>query len=122
AKFISRSGVSGILAGVYALIGGYIGFRAMNNLEGEPFSFGGEIPDVGFLHQDGTLFQLCIIATLVLILSLGTGILFSVRKARKQRQAIWNPVSRSMLTAIGIPLLAGGLFVLILLSRELYEV
>lgn len=120
AKFISISGISGILAGIYALIGAYVGFRTSYGLS-EQFSFGKEFLYGNVLDQGNTLFRLSLIAFTVLFLSIGTGILFSLKKAKKQKQKIWNHVSRSMLTAIAIPLLTGGLFVLILLGGGLYD-
>lgn len=120
AKFISISGISGILAGIYALIGAYVGFRASYGLS-EQFSFGKEFLYGNVLDQGNTLFRLSLIAFTVLFLSIGTGILFSLKKAKKQKQKILNHVSRSMLTAIAIPLLTGGLFVLILLGGGLYD-
>lgn len=118
AKFISISGISGILAGVYALIGGYVGFSVLTSY-GPQFWFGGG--DYNPITKGNILFNLVLVALGVLILSIGTGVYLSIRKAQKQKQNIWNPVSRSMLSAIAIPLLAGGILALIFLSRGLFD-
>jgi len=65
--------------------------------------------------------QLIPIALGVLLLSVGTAIWLSGRKAQKQKQHIWNPASRGLLKAVGVPLVAGGLFVLVLMGRGGYE-
>jgi len=114
AKFISLSGLSGILAGCYALVGAALAYGVMKSAGGNNFS-GGYTMDVSIAVQ------LIPIALGVLLLSVGTAIWLSGRKAQKQKQHIWNPASRGLLKAVGVPLVAGGLFVLVLMGRGGYE-
>ena len=110
-KFISLSGLSGVLAGIYALMGARFGFRAMENLEGlDP-----NRPDV----KDAVVF-LTLIALAVFILSFVTCYWLSMRKAKKRGENVWNPVSRRLLGAVAVPMITGGLFIAVLLLQQQY--
>src|SRR5687767_3685982 len=109
-KFISLSGLSGILAGVYALAGARFGFRALENLSGASREEA----------REAAMF-LTMIGLIVLILSMLTSYLLSMRKAKKRNENVWNPVSRRLLAASGIPFFTGGLFICILLLKGEYS-
>jgi hypothetical protein len=115
ARFISLSGLSGVLAGVYALIGAFTAYQIV-------FSRyqGLTIRDT-YADQPGIYHQLFFIAVAVLLLSVGTCIWLSIRQAIKKGESYWNPVSRRLLTNMAIPLFTGGSFILILLLRAQYE-
>src|SRR5690606_24666499 len=61
------------------------------------------------------------IALVVLIASLTTGLWMARKKAKKARQYIWNPSSKAMLLVMAIPLMTGGLFSLVLLSKGYFS-
>ena len=104
-KFLSLSGLSGILAGTYALIGAGIVYSMRTRLTSS-------------IRFDSAEFMTIVItAILVLVLSLTTGIIFSIRKARKRQEIIWNQISRLFLTSFMVPLVSGGLFAIILISK-----
>ncbi|MFA7227640.1 MAG: hypothetical protein WC061_01290 [Melioribacteraceae bacterium] len=113
-KFMSLSGWAGIMAGIYALSGTWIAYR-----------FLGFNPDKIFYSITGPgnvssiLPQVIILALLILILSLSTAIYLSYKKANKRNEKIWNATSRRLLTNMAVPLSAGGIFILILLSKGL---
>ncbi len=109
-RFISLSGLSGVFAGVYALIGAGIAH----------FHFMPETSEYGRPDYTGSLDKLqdiVLIAGSVLVLSLATAIFFTTRNAKKKKQKIWDKRSQQMLWNLAIPLLAGGLFLLILLKQ-----
>jgi hypothetical protein len=108
-KFISLSGLSGILAGVYALVGAGIGYEIIYN---NGALRGGYSIDI----------QLFAIALIVLLLSVTTGIVLTARKAQRKGQTIWNQSSRALLKNGLLPLLTGGAFILILLSDGYYHI
>ncbi len=112
-KFISLNGLSGIMAGIYALLGAAYAFNILHN---------GEIRSEGHSYRDDVALPLIIIALAVLVLSVSTGIWLTVRKARRKGLTVWNPSSRSLLLSGGIPLLTGGLFVLILIAHRYFGV
>ena len=59
--------------------------------------------------------MLILIALLVLIASIATGLYLSNKKAKKQGLSLWSPTSRKLVTNMAIPLVTGGLFILIIL-------
>src|ERR1700744_1392543 len=99
-KFISLSGLSGILAGLYALIGAGLAYSILykdapaitDEKIGRGIVAGREISAI-------TL-ELFGIACLVLLLSLITGIILTRNKAKRKGQAIWGRISRSLMKAI----------------------
>lgn len=105
-KFLSLSGLSGVLAGIYALIGGWLACQKLNTGAEEVYS--SIIPDI------------IKIALVVLVASLTTGVVLTVRQAKKNGEQVWNPVSKRLLIHMLIPLITGGLFILILLVKGQY--
>lgn len=109
-KFISLSGLSGVLAGVYALLGAVAAFYVVY-APASPFEYN----DYSTMDID-TIYKVLAIAASVLIFSVATGIFFSSRKAKKHKIAFWNSASKQMVFNISIPLVSGGIFILILLA------
>ena len=116
AKFISLSGLSGILAGIYALIGAGIGYYLVYG------PYGGLEYRNYYITEQEILWKLFLIALIVLVLSLTTGILLTIRKAKKKHQNVWNPSSKKLLSSVVVPLFTGGVFIIILLLRGYYGV
>jgi hypothetical protein len=110
-KFISLSGLSGIMAGIYALIGAYFAYQVVFQ-EGMSLSF-----RKVYLLDYGVMLQLVTIAVAVLIFSIITGIWLTIKQADKKGEKIWNPISKRLLVNMAIPLVTGGLFILILLYK-----
>lgn len=115
-KFISLSGLSGVIAGIYALLGaGYAYYKIYYPYS--PFGF-----RFYYANETQLIVQFLIVALIVLALSIGTGYWFSLRKAKKLGTTIWNRASKQLMTDLLIPLVTGGLFILTLLSRGYYGV
>jgi hypothetical protein len=114
-KFISLSGLSGILAGVYALIGAALAYYQI---------YSGEATRTVEYYQGHfpVVKNLIIIAVVVLAASLATGWWFSFRKAKKLKTKIWNETSRRLLMNLAIPLVVGGIFTLVLVYHGHYNV
>ncbi len=113
-KFISLNGLSGVLAGCYALVGAALGYREVYG-----FSSGVGYRD-HYVNEAEVLVRVVGIALAVLALSIGTGVWLSVRKARRQGHRIWNVASRGLLKAMGIPLVTGGLLIVVQLVKGQY--
>ena len=109
-KFISLSGLSGVLAGLYAL-GGAIAAYFLIHYPLSPFRY-----RIYSVNEPGVLVKLILLAALVFAASLTTGLWLSSRKARKTGQQLWSPATRTILFNISIPLVSGGIFILILLN------
>jgi len=125
-KFISLSGLSGILAGIYALIGaGIVAYFQPALLNpGSPSSYGvtGQVGSIWIRVESTFVIQLVSIAAIVLIASIVTAIILSSRQAKRKGQQMWGKISQSLLFHMAIPLITGGLLILILLSRGYYGI
>jgi hypothetical protein len=110
-KFISLSGLAGVLAGIYALIGATVAYF-MVHYPISPFRY-----RIYSVNDIPTLLKLCLVAALVLIASIATGLWMSFRKAKRLNVTFWNSTSKRLITDLAIPLVTGGLFVLIVLSE-----
>ncbi|RZT93230.1 hypothetical protein EV201_2382 [Ancylomarina subtilis] len=109
-RFISLSGLSGISAGILAILGAYLAYQTIyanqNYLEYRQA-----------ILSSGNLSTLLIIASTTLLLSIASGIFFTTRKARKNNQKLWDLQTKSLLINLFIPLVTGGILCLILLFK-----
>jgi hypothetical protein len=115
-KFISLSGLSGVLAGIYALLGATAAYFIIH-YPVSPFRM-----RIYSVNEPTVLGKLLLIAIVVLIVSISTGLWFSNRKAKKAKVKLWTTVSRQLVVNLAIPLVSGGLFILILLYTGHYGV
>ena len=113
-KFISLSGLSGILAGIYALAGAISAYCLMD----QPINY----DHITFLQLLTVLPYLFIIAALVLVASVATGVYLSYKKAKKKGQPIWGNTSKALLFNMLVPLLTGGLLIIIFLYRGYFGI
>lgn len=109
-RFISLSGLSGVSAGIYALVGAYLAYSLLYQ-ETEFFSYKRVTTDYT------TTIQLISIALGVLILSILTGIWLTTRKARKNKLPVWDQQAKRLLINLFIPLAAGGILCLIFINK-----
>ena len=110
-RFLSLSGLSGILIGIYALIGAFIAYQLI--YYSSPF---------GILFSSLIVPELVFWAVIILILSLVTVVLLTYRRAQKASKKFWNPGSRLMLLNLAIPLTTGGIFVIIFVIQGIYDI
>ena len=112
-RFISLSGLAGVFAGCYAIAGAIISGRLLANQ-------GAVQGAVQVIQIDRDLLvQLFFIAIAVLVLAIGTAVFLTTRKARKNDLNIWDSTSKRLLINFFAPLMAGGLFCLVLLQYKL---
>jgi hypothetical protein len=109
-KFISLSGLSGILAGVYALIGSAAVYYILHKSTSTDLIS-------GILDALENIKYIICIGLAVLLASLITGFVLTYRKAKRKGQSIWGKASRALLFNMSIPILAGGALVVILLYQ-----
>ena len=119
-RFISLSGLSGVSAGICAIIGAFIAHIWL--AEYRLGSIGDSI-DIGREYTRGSLhganpdlkelqLKLVALAFGVLVAALATSTWFTWRKARKSQLPIWDVASKKLAINMAIPLAAGGFFVL----------
>ena len=109
-RFISLSGMSGICAGVFSLIGAYMGFQTIYSSQ----------EYMGYRWENLTnesLISLIGIAVGVIILSIITGIYFNTQKAKALNEELWDHHTKRYLINLSIPLVSGGILCLILLLK-----
>lgn len=117
-RFISLSGFSGVFAGIFALAGAAAAYVYLKMNISTPGYYKYAMdesgnPDLGFF----TFFL--VDALIVLIASIASGSILTIRKAKQKGQPIWDATSKRLLINIMIPLIAGGFFCLILLYHNL---
>lgn len=109
--FLSLSGLSGVLAGVYALMGAagvYVLLQHHYNY-------------YPYVYIESKTFKAIIaIALAVLVASILTAYLFSVRKAKRNGETLVTPTAKRALYNFMIPLLTGGLLSVLLIKNEYY--
>lgn len=111
-RFLSLSGLSGLFAGLIALIGGAVAFflifESNLHLNSEYFT------SLSVSQISNVRMWLIIDSLLVLISAIGVSVFFSYRKSIRQNLKIWTPVSKRMLVNVLVPLITGGIFIIIL--------
>lgn len=106
-RFLSLSGLSGILIGVYAIAGAIIAASLIYLPNGEFRKF----------YVNDILPSLFIIGISVLTLSVATGLILNYRNAKKNNTSIFSTSSIKMMTNIFFPIATGGIFSLIMIYR-----
>lgn len=114
--FISLSGLSGVMAGIYALAGSYIAYRLVY-IEGSIAA-----AREHYIDEQQIIIRLAIVAAVVLVLAIGTGFYLTARKAGKSGRTFADPGFRNLMEHLLIPLATGGIFILILVSRGYYGI
>jgi hypothetical protein len=112
-KFLSLSGLAGIMAGIYALLGAYIAYKF--------FYFN---PDEiwyspALASVSSSLLKVIFLAFIILIMSIGTAMFLSYKKANKKGEKLWNATAKRLLINMAVPLIVGGLLILVLISKGL---
>lgn len=109
-RFLSLSGLSGIFAGVYALIGAYFGHKIIHDYIR---SFWVESSDNSSFTM--IIFKCIVICAVVLTASLITAFILTARRAKKSGQKLFDHTALQLLINLFIPLAAGGLFCIAML-------
>ncbi len=115
-RFISLSGLAGVFAGAYAIIGAIF---AELILSGYGTSYYDSFRSVSGNINKELITDLFLVATGVLVLAIGTAIALTTRKAKGNNDKIWDSRSQRLMINFFAPLLAGGIFCLVLLQYGL---
>jgi len=110
-KFISLSGLSGIFAGLTALVGAYFAHQALKGYIAGDYGYG--------MDADSDIeIDLLKIGISVLIVAVLGGIFFTYRQGKKKNLPLWDNTSKNLIINLFIPLFTGGLFVIGLLLNH----
>jgi hypothetical protein len=112
-RFISLSGLSGVAAGISALLGAAV---VKWHLDTHQINYR---QNLGLNLPRESIIFLISVAALVFILALCTAIYFTARNARKTNHRVWDSKTERMLASLFIPLAAGGVFCAILIYHNL---
>lgn len=112
--FISLSGLSGVGAGIVALVGCVLTFyilgrHQINYFDGKPN-----------LYPYHVIMQLAMVALSTLVLGIASGIYFTVKKSKNLGQPLWSSATKNTVKAASIPLVTGGLFCIIATWHQLF--
>lgn len=114
-RFISLSGLSGVFAGLTALVGAYFAHQQIAQYVAGNYGYG--------LDGEANIeFQLLKTGFFVLIVAILGGIFFTYRQSKKKNLPIWDKTSKNLLVNLAIPLASGGLFVFALLINHSHSV
>lgn len=107
-QFLSLSGLGGIMAGVYALAGAFAirEIVAQNN---------GHVT-----LADGSFKLILAIAAAILVLAVTTAFALTIKKAKKEGDALWSNTSKRLAVNFLIPLATGGVFAVLLMRIHHY--
>lgn len=113
-KFLTLSGWAGVFAGIFALIGAGIAYAVFefnpDNILYEP---------VRDANIETNLPFVIILALIVLVFALIMAIYLSWKKANNKGEKLWNTTSKRLMVNLSLPLITGGIMILILLSKGL---
>ncbi|TXF76369.1 hypothetical protein [Chryseobacterium sp.] len=113
-RFISLSGLSGVFAGLVALLGAvYVYFvfqrEEINYFDGNRNVF---TPDL--------VQELVMIGIVILVLAVLSGYFFTARKSKENNLKIWDQTTKRLLFNFAVPLVTGGFFCLGLLYHHMF--
>lgn len=117
-RFISLSGLSGVSAGIIALIGAGAAFFHLN-YDTRYLDVNRYFEEKLYLDFPNSIKFLVLDGFLVLSLAILSAIFFTTRKAKKNGLKVWDHSAKNMLIHLAIPLVAGGIFCAILLFHKL---
>ena len=117
-RFMSLSGLSGISAGIVALIGAGVAFFYLD-FDQRYFDINRYFAEMTYAKFNSSWLFIALDALIVLMLALLSSVYFTTRKARKHGLKVWDNTARRLLINMLIPLSAGGIFCLVLVYHHL---
>lgn len=112
--FISLSGLSGVGAGLCALVGCAATFWVLSR-HGIDYFDG--MPNY---YSYAVLRQLSVVATLTFISAVVVSYFFTAKKAKAAGLSMWHTSAKNTMTALAIPLVVGGIFCIIITYHHLF--
>jgi hypothetical protein len=111
-QFHALSGISGVLAGIYALAAAYVSYVLIGNYDViEPTLL---LTKPALIYSNQLTIQLVILAIVVLLLSIGTGLYFSYKKANGK---LWTNATKVLVKEFSLIMSIGGIVVIGCLLR-----
>lgn len=113
-RFISLSGLSGVFAGLVALLGAiYVYFvfqrEGIDYFDGKRNVF-----------TESLVNEIVYIGVVILFLAVLSGYFFTAKKSKEKNLKIWDPTTKRLLLNFSVPLVTGGVFCLALLYHGMF--
>lgn len=115
-RFLSLSGLSGVFAGVTAIAGALVAYFLI--LDNGCIQFEDYLRSYSLQEALVLRWQLLADAAVVLVLSVLFALYFSMKKAKKDGKSFMTPISKRLLINLLIPLVTGGVFIIVLLLQD----
>jgi hypothetical protein len=115
-RFLSLSGLSGVFAGITAIAGALVAYYFI--LDNGTIHYDEYFRSLSAKETFSLRWLLITDAALVLVLSVLFSLYFSIKKARRDGKNFWTPISRRLLINLLIPLVTGGVFIIVLLVQN----
>ena len=115
-RFLSLSGLSGIFAGGFAIAGALVAYFLI--LKNGTIRYDEYIRILTEKETITLRWLLIADAVGVLILSIFFSFYFSINKAKREGKNFWSPASKKLLINLLIPLVTGGIFIIVLLIQN----
>lgn len=103
-RFISLSGWSGVAAGICALVGAAVAYPIVSGRQS------------GYLYTAAETRTLLFIAAATFVAAFLSAFFFTYIRTKRSRTNIWNHASRRLFWNVMVPILAGSIFLLKLIS------
>lgn len=121
-RFISLSGLSGVAAGVCALVGAYFAYGIINpiHLEGSVKAEGIKETFQPQTLRDFMGNKLFMIALVTFIAALVLAFAFTWLRSHKNNVPVWGAAARRLMVNVSIPMIAGGIYIFKLIEYGTY--
>lgn len=120
-RFISLSGLSGIAAGICALIGAVFARGVIEKNKYAIPDFKRSISETDtILYGDFINSALLQIAVLTFIAAFLSAFIFTYRRSKRTNVPIWGTTARRLMINVSVPMIAGGIFLLALIQNGTY--
>lgn len=119
-RFISLSGLSGIAAGVCALIGAWFANNFIGRDEVVLTRKSVNNPD-SILHGDFINSRILQIAFITFVAAFLSAFIFTYRRSKKTNVPIWGTMAKRLMINVSVPMIAGGIFLLALIKNGVYD-
>lgn len=117
-RFISLSGLSGISAGICALIGAWLGNKTIESYGLDGRVLRRSIEDDYTLQHVYSLYSVLFqIALATFVAAFILAFIFTYRRSKKTNVPIWGTTARRLLVNVAVPMVTGGIFLLVLIKH-----
>ncbi|HEX6333731.1 MAG TPA: hypothetical protein VFZ78_05865, partial [Flavisolibacter sp.] len=114
-RFISLSGLSGIAAGFWALLGAYFAYDWIHEYYVGYEENGYQLSSFARLKLN-----LFLLASSILVAAVLSAFFFTWRRAGQKKLPLWDHTSKMLVINMLIPLVSGGLFIVAMLQHNIW--